>query len=382
LKSFVNKKFFNPINLAIGFFVFGTVLPAISLSDYVAITSERYLFKGSGVLSLMISIVIMTSCGRLRVRRSEIGFLVAIITLPFLFAVSATIYELSGSLIQWLRFFTVLMILMFLSVLDESELLLCLKMYSYIVVVLILVSIYQYLVGYPVYEKFPVLNIRSNKSIIFEQNVYGLFVYMTLLVYGIRKFDQPKWKVFGTTTIYLFGIFISFYRTVYAFVLLRVFIEHKLLAFIAAIIILYFSGMGFVLYEALKLEQISSLTGRTVLWSIAIDSFYSAPLLGHGENAIPYISNAVLNRDPAYTTYHNVVLDVLAISGLFGFIVYSFLFVYTFLVIDRSHRFIYLLIMAPALANTYIAFMPNPLGGIIGCFIFYSIRFRRNRKTN
>jgi hypothetical protein len=235
-------------------------------------------------------------------------------------------------------------------------------------------------VGYPVYEKFPVLNIRSNKSIIFEQNVFGLFVYMTLLIYGLICFDQHKWKVIGTQSIYLFGIFISFYRTVYAFVLLRLFIKHKLLSFIAVITVLYFSGLGSVLYEALKLEQISTLTGRNVLWSIAIDSFYSAPLLGLGENAIPDISNAILKRDPAYTTYHNVVLDVLAISGIVGFVVYSFLFVYIFSVIDQSHRLIYLLLMAPALANTYIAFMPNPLGGVLGVFIFYSIRFKRNRK--
>jgi len=380
LKSFVNNKSFKPFNLAIVFFVFATVIPAISLSDYVTIPSERYFFKGFGVLSLIISMVIMTGCGRLKIRRSEIIFLAAIITLPLLFAVSATIYEFPGSLIQWLRFITVLLLVMFLSVLDESELLLCLKIYCYIAVVLVLVSIYQYLVGYPVYEKFPVLNIRSNKSIIFEQNVFGLFVYMTLLIYGLICFGHHKWKVIGTQSIYLFGIFISFYRTVYAFVLLRLFIKHKLLSFIAVITILYFSGLGSVLYEALKLEQISTLTGRNVLWSIAIDSFYSAPLLGLGENAIPDISNAVLKRDPAYTTYHNVVLDVLAISGIVGFVVYSFLFVYIFSVIDQSHRLIYLLLMAPALANTYIAFMPNPLGGVLGVFIFYSIRFKRNRK--
>ena len=180
--------------------------------------------------------------------------------------------------------------------------------------------------------------------------------------------------------IYLFGIFISFYRTVYAFVLLRLFIKRMLLTLIAIFILLYFSGFISILFEAFKLEQISTLTGRDLLWRIALDSFYSAPLIGLGENAIPEVSNAVLKRDPAYTTYHNVVLDVLAISGVVGFVVYSFLFVYFFSVIDQSHRFIYLLLMAPALANTYIAFMPNPLGGILGVFIFYSMRFKRNRK--
>jgi O-antigen ligase len=380
LKSFVNTKSFKPFNLAIVFFVFATVIPAISLSDYVNILGERYFFKGLGVVFLITSVVIMIWCGRGRTRWSEFFFLLAIITLPLVFAVSASIYEFSGSLVQWLRFVTVFLLVLFLCVLNESELLLCLKIYCFISAILVIISIYQFFVGYPAYEKFPVLNIRSNKSIIFEQNVYGLFVYMTLLVYGLINFDQKKLKVFGINLIYLFGIFISFYRTVYAFVLLRLFIKRILLSLIAIFILLYFSGFISILFEAFKLEQISTLTGRDLLWRIALDSFYSAPLIGLGENAIPEVSNAVLKRDPAFTTYHNVVLDVLAISGVVGFVVYSFLFVYFFSVIDQSHRFIYLLLMAPALANTYIAFMPNPLGGILGVFIFYSIRFKRNRK--
>jgi O-antigen ligase len=367
------------VNVAIVLFVFGTVIPAITLSDYINIPAERYVFKGLGVILLSLSVGLATVLGRCKLRRSELVFLVTVLALPFVFSISASIYDFSGSLVQWLRFIAVLLIIIFLSALNEQELLRTLKIYCYIACVLALISFCQYLVGYPSYEKFPVLNIRSNKSIIFEQNVYGLFIYMSFLIHSLISTDRGKWRKWGAKLIYLFGIFISFYRTVYAFILLRMFVKHVWISLAAATGILYFSGIGVILIEALKLEQISNLTGRSTLWGIALDSFYNAPLIGLGENAIPDVSNAILNRTPPYTTYHNVLFDVLAISGVVGFVIFSFLFVYIFVRLERGHRLVYLMLMAPALLNTYIAFMPNPLGGILGVFVFYSINVRRNR---
>jgi hypothetical protein len=126
------------------------------------------------------------------------------------------------------------------------------------------------------------------------------------------------------------------------------------------------------------LEQAATLTGRNILWAIALEAFYSAPIIGLGENAIPDFSNSILNRNPPYTTYHSVIFDVLAISGFLGFLVFIFLFVYIYASIRIDHRFIYLMLIAPSLLNTYYAFMPNPLGGILGVFIFYSIASKRN----
>ena len=371
LKSAAGNSSLKLVNVAIVLFVFGTVIPAITLSDYINIPAERYVFKGLGVILLTLSVVLAIVLGRCKLRRSELVFLVTALALPFVFSISASIYDFSGSLVQWLRFIAVLLIVIFLSTLNEQELLRTLKIYCYIACVLALISFCQYLVGYPSYEKFPVLNIRSNKSIIFEQNVYGLFVYMSFLIYSLISTDREKWRKWGTKLIYLFGIFISFYRTVYAFILLRVFVKHVFISLAAATGILYFSGIGVILIEALKLEQISDLTGRGTLWGIALDSFYNAPLIGLGENAIPEVSNAILNRNPPYTTYHNVLFDVLAISGVIGFVIFSFLFVYIFVRLEHGHRLVYLMLMAPALLNTYIVFMPNPLGGILGVFVVY-----------
>jgi len=373
------------VNVALVFFVFGTVFPAISLSDYVNIPDERFIFKGVGVFFLILSVVLMMVLNRCRLRGSDLALLIMIIALPFVFALSASIYDVSESLIQWLRLIAVLLIVIFLSALNEHELSRALKLYCYIAFAMGLISFYQYLVGYPAYEKFPVINIRSNKSIIFEQNVYGLFMYMSFLIYSLISADRNKWEKSGVKLVYLFGIFMSFYRTVYVFTFLQVFVKHVIITLLVVVVVVvmglfYFSDIWDTLSDLLKLGQMSTLTGRDVLWMIALDSFYNAPLIGLGENSIPDVSNAILNRDPPFTTYHNVIMDVLAISGVIGFVIYSFLFLYVFVRIERDHRLIYLMLMAPALLNTYIAFMPNPLGGMLGVFVFYSINVRRNRQ--
>ena len=217
----MNNNSFSTINLASIIFALGTVIPAITLSDYIEIPSERYVFKGIGTILLAFSLGVLIFVGRRRISKSNLFFLFMIVTLPFLFAVSASIYSFSDSLVQWLRFIAVVIIVLFLSSLEENELLKILKIYIYLVFLLALISIYQYFVGYPTYEKFPLLNIYSNKSIIFEQNVYGIFVYMSFLIFGFLSLSEKKLRSFVTNIVFLFGIFISFYRTIYAFVILR-----------------------------------------------------------------------------------------------------------------------------------------------------------------
>ena len=372
------------INIAVVLFVIGTVIPAISLADYLNIPSERQVFKGLGVVFIFLSLVILLLSGRHKLKNYNLQIILFALALPFIFAFSATIYDFAGSIVQWLRFITVIFILLFLSLLGEEELIYALRIYCYLALILVLISLFQYFTGYPAYEKFPVINIRSNKSIIFEQNVFGLYIYMSFLIYGLINIDNKNILRRGLIHLsYLFGIFISFYRTVYAFIVLRFAFKNLLLSFgilflIAIMWLSYFYNVGSFLSEVLKLEQAATLTGRNILWTIALEAFYSAPIIGLGENAIPDFSNAILNRNPPYTTYHSVIFDVLAISGILGFLAFTFLFIYIFFSIRLDHRFLYLMLIAPSLLNTYYAFMPNPLGGILGVFIFYSIASKRN----
>ena len=204
---------------------------------------------------------------------------------------------------------------------------------------------------------------------------------MSFLIYGLVYKNVLRRGLVNLS--YLFGMFISFYRTVYAFIIIRFAFKHWLLSlsilFLIAITwVSYFYSLGSLLNEILKLEQATTLTGRNILWKIALEAFYSSPIIGLGENAIPEFSNAILNRNPPYTTYHSVIFDVLATSGVLGFLAFTFLFVYILFSIRVDHRFLYLLLIAPSLLNTYYAFMPNPLGGILGVFIFYSIASKRN----
>ena len=374
---------FKIINISVILFVIGTVMPAISLSDYLNIPSERQVFKGLGVVFIFLSLAILLLIGRHKLESYNLQIILFILSLPFIFALSATIYDFSGSLVQWLRFITVIFIVLFLALLKEEELIYALRIYCYIGIILALISLYQYFTGYPAYEKFPVINIRSNKSIIFEQNVFGLYIYMSFLIYGLININNNIFRRGIVNLSYLFGMFISFYRTVYAFIILRFAFKHILISLsilflIAIMCVSYFYSVGSLLNEILKLEQAATLTGRNILWAIALEAFYSAPIIGLGENAIPDFSNSILNRNPPYTTYHSVIFDVLAISGFLGFLVFIFLFVYIYASIRIDHRFIYLMLIAPSLLNTYYAFMPNPLGGILGVFIFYSIASKRN----
>ena len=323
----------------------------------------------------------MATLRRVKLRQSEIKLLVLIIFLPFIFSVSASFYVFSDSYVQWLRLLTVVFIIIFLSVLKTSELLMCLKLYGYVALILALISTYQFIVGYPVLEKFPLINLFSNKSIIFEQNVYGLFLYMNLLLFSVINSAQKNWQFVGTISILLFGILISFYRTIYAALILFVFFKHPIKTIIGFSLIIFLTPDWAFVGEVLKFDQLESLTGRDILWLIALDSFYEAPLIGLGEGAIPDVTNMVLNRESGYTTYHNVIFDLLAISGIIGLLLWTITMVVIYKSIANSHRVIFLLLMIPALSNTYFAFMPNPLGGILGAFIFYSIRINQDMKV-
>ena len=309
------------INISVILFVIGTVMPAISLADYLNIPSERQVFKGLGVVFILLSLAILLLIGRYKLESYNLQIILFVLSLPFIFALSATIYDFSGSLVQWLRFITVIFIVLFLALLTEEELIYALRIYCYVGIILALISLYQYFTCYPAYEKFPVINIRSNKSIIFEQNVFGLYIYMSFLIYGLININNNIFRRGIVNLSYLFGMFISFYRTVYAFMILRFVFKHILISlsifFLIAIMwVSYFYSVGSLLTEILKLEQAATLTGRNILWAIALEAFYSAPIIGLAENAIPDFSNSILNRNPPYTTYHSVIFDVLAISGI------------------------------------------------------------------
>ena len=116
LKSVAVNSSLKLVNVAIVLFVFGTVIPAITLSDYINIPAERYVFKGLGVILLTLSVVLAIVLGKCKLRRSELVFLVTALALPFVFSISASIYDFSGSLVQWLRFIAVLLIVIFYQV--------------------------------------------------------------------------------------------------------------------------------------------------------------------------------------------------------------------------------------------------------------------------
>ena len=105
--------------------------------------------------------------------------------------------------------------------------------------------------------------------------------------------------------------------------------------------------------------------------------FVERPLLGLSELAIPSVSNEVLNRDPAYTTYHNVLIDLASSGGVFAILSYLLFALFCFFRASRSDKLIVLFIYAPALFNTFLPFAPNMLGVLSGAILVKVCKFYR-----
>ena len=102
-----------------------------------------------------------------------------------------------------------------------------------------------------------------------------------------------------------------------------------------------------------------------------------APVLGSSELSIPTFSNIELDRDPAFTTYHNILVDLGAAGGL---VALTFFTIFTAICFHRargSHRITLAFLLAPALFNSYLPFAPNPLGVIVAAALVFICRLNK-----
>ena len=253
--------------------------------------------------------------------------------------------------------------------------------YSLIVIISFFSIIYLFLdIGRG--ERIPGIEIYSRKSIVFEQNVYGMILYYGLL-YGLffRSLLNYKPNIIHVfiMMIIILGIFLSFYRTVWILSIVSIFIygfikSYKIRIFTIVcffgLIALFLSNYEFF-YEAFKLEQLKTLTGRTELWSVAYYSFFESPLTGQGEASIFPLTEYLGPR--GFTSYHNLIVDVIAISGILGGMALFLLFLFFLMKIDFKYWVIFFLVWAPAMSNTFLPYSPNPLGLISGIFTLHLI---------
>lgn len=220
-----------------------------------------------------------------------------------------------------------------------------------------LAIVYQYL-DLERGEYIPIIDIFSVKGIVHEQNVYGICLFLSLVA-GSQLKNNIFLQLSRLITYY--GLFISYFRTVYilAFIFLA---SLRIKLIIAALIcIVYFK---YDVYEMLQLQQASTLTGRDDLWLTGLKTFLDHPF-GVGESAIPSITSWVGHY---YTTLHNSIIDSMVMGGIIGLICYILL-IFFFSLRFKGFIFTLFIIIAPSFFNTYFPFAPNLAGIFAGLLI-------------
>ena len=375
------KSGFRKIKLSVPvlFIFFSGATSITSLSSFADIPSERQFFKALTLIFLIFATLYLAVYSR-PVRTKD--FLKAIL-FALLFAVLAVTDLINNStlaLIPILRLVGVFLVLLCLFSLKTSELEMLLKYFLAYGLLVSLISIVFFLTDFSRAEKFPIIGIYSNKSIIFEQNVFGIFIYLCVIIIVHSSVRKPIFSLH--VVLFLFGVVMSFYRTVYG--LTSIFLISRLnvvTKFLMTLFIGYLITYNFeVISGVLKLEQILTLTGRTDLWAIGLTGFSESPFWGMGESSIPEYSNKVLNRNPPFTTYHNVFVDVLYSAGTFGLIAMVIFVLAMFAMVPKANsKYLLLFLLAPSIFNTFYPFAPNILGLITGTWIVLEYRKSTNR---
>ena len=351
--------------------VFGGVFTAFTFSDFVNIPAERFVVKSIGVILISIAVlVVFFKKEVIRLKQYEVILIYLTISFYSLLFLSEFFSEYKLSYVTITNFLRLAASLLMLGLLFSEKKSTYLVYTALFVGVLIsLISIVFFLLDIGHGEKMPIIDIYSSKSIIFEQNVFGILSYLSLIL--LLFFTRvPRSLVFILSLVLIIGIFLSFYRTVWILSLLVFFyffwktstyLRVVLVASALIGVVLFISNFE-LLYEVLKLEQLSTLTGRTELWRSAFVGINDYPIFGSGESSIRYFTAVYGPRE--FTTYHNVIVDILGMTGFIGLLIYSTI---VFLLFYHARdKILMLLIWAPAMSNTFFIFSPNPLGLLSG----------------
>lgn len=373
---------FSTTDIAIVLFCSGGLLPAMSFSNYFEMPAERTIFKAVGSVALLISTFLLFKNRKFNLKSiNSPGAVLSMV--PFaLLALSAAVWDFSGAIPIILRLIVALIIYTFLTNLKISELILVLKIFILFGLVLSIIAILEMALGLSRAEKIPVLNWHTSKSIVFEQNVFGIYLY--LCIFAQLCFGTGMSNPFRVGFL-IAGVLSSYYRTVYALLLLRCIFRFPVSAifvFIVSMLAVSYWGMPENLSSILKADQFASASGRDALWRIGLTVFFESPLLGLSELSIPSVSNEVLNRNPPFTTYHNVLIDLASSGGLFALFSYLGFGAYCFMRAVGLNKVTVLFIFAPALFNTFIPFAPNMLGILSGALLVMLCNLYKGRESD
>lgn len=357
--------------------LYSSFLTMLDMSAFYDSESLRQIFKlsGQGFLILSSIAVIFFGLGLGRQDRKKLFasiLLSLLLSLPFLgFFISQLFNDLSDALTPLIRLVASFFLIFASTFLDKKTIHILLRHFSVIAVGLSLVGLLIFSFQLGDAERFPVIMLKSTKSIIFEQNLFSIILFLALFLVIDSRYYSPRVRLF-VICLLLVGIFLSYFKTVIvlsagylSFRYARSFVSYIFL--ILPLCILYYFIDDFLMLTQVSENGLTS--GRADLWYAAISIWSNNMFFGIGEASIANEILRYIQRTPPFTTFHNMFFDTLASSGLFGV---GLLFSQFLVIFLQAKNNIYKIIfcMLPALFNSYFIAAPNLIGFFILLCVF------------
>lgn len=350
------------------FLLMSGIFSILSLSAFGGFAFERTFFKSLTFLfillaffSSMLSSKKLVSC--------DVAYIFSFGFIFFILFLCDFMNQPDKSFISLFRFVSASLLIVVLFSLSVFELKALLSSFFVFAVLVAIISIIFFLLGIDGLERFPLLGWYSNKSIFFEQNVFGIYIYLVMV--ALLYFSRLDFVSLLVFCILFLAVLMSFYRTVYGLTLVVIILQlpHLMKFFLGSFFAIFAAYNFDAIYEVLKFEQLITLTGRTELWNIGLVGFVDRPFIGFGESSIPDFSNRFLHRNPPFTTFHNVFIDVVFSSGILGIFSFVIFLLVSLFLVGRKHFLFFLLLLAPSFFNTFFPFSPNILGLFVGALM-------------
>jgi len=345
----------------------------LTISDFQFILETdlaRTLPKAMGQLIIIVASVflIFQNVSNLRVRSCDYVAVAAFSATFMALFVSQFINNPSESAVPLLRFVASLLLLLSIFSAPYDQIRYGLRIVLVMTLLVTIIGIAFFALQIDPRERFPLIGLGSTKSIIFEQNVFGILCFFGgFSVLYIQKNLRPTTK-YLLLTIFFAGCLLSYYKTViilFSFMFLLRPYRSNSIADIALIFCLTFFSWKY--FEAITLlSQIGDnglLSGRTGLWGAGWEIYKTAPVFGIGEFDVARETSRYIHRAnaPPFTTFHNFIIDITVSAGLLGAISIFYQFLYAFLRL-RWKAIPFVILTAPSLFNTYYLGAPNALG--------------------
>tara|TARA_Y100000992_G_scaffold243522_1_gene174560 strand:+ start:110 stop:1237 length:1128 start_codon:yes stop_codon:yes gene_type:complete len=347
--------------------VLGCFIPTLTLQFLFELPLERILLKSIGTSIFLVGIFLLMTVKGLNLKNLMASFVMT--SFFYIFAFSSFLYDSSESLNHLLRACLATLICYFFLEASKNDLKIILNIVFVLLFLIALIGVLSILLNFSNGEKFPILNIASTKSIVFEQNVYGIATFFLLFI--CTRYKQIKYLKsikYLVTLIGIMALLFSFYRTVYLCLMALLFINSSRKVFwliffstLLFLYLIYFNNLELI-SEIFKLEQISNLTGRVEMYILGWELFLENPIIGLSELSIPYYLQ--------FTTFHNLFLDTLIFGGIIGLVLLIMSYMLLLQRLDIKHYTPLLLMLLPSLLNTFYIFGPNILGFSAAALIF------------